>query len=70
MQLLWVEISLEKNCSDAAEKSYNDLHLYEQSSFKFGDSKLVKTLKKVKISIIIHGVQATVTADVMEYDIP
>ena len=37
------------------------------SSFKFGDSKLVKVFKMVKIPVIIAGVQATVTIDV-EYD--
>ena len=31
------------------------------SSFKFGDSKLVKSFKKVKILVIIAGVQATGT---------
>ena len=36
------------------------------SSFKFGDSKLVKSFKKVKIPVIIAGVQATVTTDVVE----
>ena len=40
------------------------------SSFKFGDSKLVKSFKKVKIPVIIAGVQATVTTDFAEYDIP
>ena len=30
------------------------------SSFKFVDGKLVKSLKKVKIPVIIAGVQATV----------
>ena len=40
------------------------------SSFKFGDSRLVKSFKKVKIPVIIVGVPATVTTDVVEYDIP
>ena len=40
------------------------------SSFKFGESKFVKKLKKVKIPVIIAGAQATVTTDVVEYDIP
>ena len=40
------------------------------SSFKFGDSKLVKSFKKFKIPVIIAGVQATVTIDIVEYDIP
>ena len=40
------------------------------SSFKFVDSKLVKSLKKVKIPVIIAGVPTTVTTDVVEYDIP
>ena len=31
---------------------------------------LWKVLKKVKISVIIAGIQATVTTDVVEYDIP
>ena len=39
------------------------------SSFKFGDSKLVNIFKIVKISVIIAGVQATVTIDVVEYGI-
>ena len=40
------------------------------SSFKFGDSKLVKSFKKFKIPVIIAGVQVTVTTDIVEYDIP
>ena len=40
------------------------------NSFKFGDSNLWKVLKKVKIPVIIAGIQATVTTDVVEYDIP
>ena len=39
------------------------------SSFKFGESKLVKSLKKVKITVVTSGVQATVTTDIVEYDI-
>ena len=35
MQLLWVEISLWKNCPDAAEKYNNDLWLYEQLDIAF-----------------------------------
>ena len=31
---------------------------------------LWKVLKKVKIPVIIAGIQATVTTDVVEYDIP
>ena len=40
------------------------------SSFKFGDSKLAKSFKKVKIPVIIAVVQAKFTTDVVEYDIP
>ena len=36
----------------------------------FGDSKLAKSFKKVNIPPIIAGFQATVTTDVLEYDIP
>ena len=39
------------------------------SSFKFGESELVKSFKKVKIPVIIAGVQATVRTDFVEYDI-
>ena len=40
------------------------------SSFKFGDNKLVKRIKKVKIPVIIAGVQATLTKDVVEHVTP
>ena len=40
------------------------------SSFKFGESRLLKSFEKVKIPVIIVGVQATVTTEVVEYDIP
>ena len=40
------------------------------NSFKFGDSKIIKSLKKVKIPVIIAGVKATITTDVVEYEIP
>ena len=36
----------------------------------FGDSKLAKSFKKVNIPSIIAGFLATVTTDVLEYDIP
>ena len=39
------------------------------SSFRFGESELVKSFKKVKIPVIITGVQATVRTDFVEYDI-
>ena len=48
----------------------NKLKLLKVISFKSGDSKLVESLKKVKILFIISGVQATVATDVVEYDIP
>ena len=43
---------------------------FYNSNFKFGDSKLMKSFKKVKLAIIIAGVQPTVTTDIVEYDIP
>ena len=43
------------------------IHMY---GIKISDSKLVKSFKKIKILIIIDGVQATVTKYVVEYDIP
>ena len=30
----------------------------------------MKSLKKVKVPVIIDGVQATVTTDIVEYDMP
>ena len=39
------------------------------SSFKSGDSKLVKSFKKVKTPVRTAGIQATVTTNVVEYDI-
>ena len=40
------------------------------SSFKFGESKLAKSFKNIKIPAIITVVQAKVLPDVVEYDIP
>ena len=48
----------------------NTTKIETSKSFKFGDGKLKKSFKKVKIPVIIAGVQATVTTDVKEYDIP
>ena len=40
------------------------------NSFKFGDNKAIKSSKLVKIPVIIANINATITTDVVEYDIP
>ena len=41
-----------------------------KNMFKFGDNKMIKSLKLVKFPVIIAGVPATITTDVVKYDIP
>ena len=38
--------------------------------FKFGNGKMIKSIKIVKIPVIIAGISATITTDVVKYDIP
>ena len=40
-----------------------------KNMFKFGDNKMIKSLKLVKFPVIIAGVPATITTDVVKYDI-
>ena len=50
---------------------YKQLETLESTNiFKFGDNKVIKSLKRVKIPVIIAGTSATITTDVVQYDIP
>ena len=65
------EVWLKHYLQSLSFEEYKQVQTFESSNiFKFGDTKNIKSLKKVKIPVVIADVSATITTDVVEYDIP
>lgn len=64
---VWLQYFLDSLCNE----EYLKVVVSESKNmFKFGDNKMIKSLKLVKFPVIIAGVPATITTDVVKYDIP
>ena len=65
------EVWLKHYVQSLSFEEYKQVQTFESCNiFKFGDTKNIKSLKKVKIPVVIADVSATITTDVVEYDIP